>query len=110
MIFNGRPLLKLLSARYEKLMEWQKSSWRRVNVPRRDCIFGLRLDWVEVMESNESLPDGASGDLVCTGLLNVDMPLIRYKVGDRGSITAGLESCSCGRTLPEISRIEGRSE
>ena len=64
---------------------------------------------VEVMECDESLPDGACGDLVCTGLLNVDMPLIRYKVGDRGSITAGLESCSCGRTLPEISRIEGRS-
>ena len=67
------------------------------------------VGWVEVMENNESLPDGASGDLVCTGLLNVDMPLIRYEVGDRGRITVGPGNCSCGRTLPEISRIEGRT-
>jgi phenylacetate-CoA ligase len=63
---------------------------------------------VEVMECKEPLQDGASGDLVSTGLLNVDMPLIRYKVGDRGSINAGCDKCPCGRKLPEISRIEGR--
>jgi phenylacetate-CoA ligase len=67
------------------------------------------VGWVEVLEGNESVPDSASGDLVCTGLLNVDMPLIRYKVGDRGSISAGLDNCKCGRKLPEISRIEGRA-
>ena len=37
------------------------------------------------------------------------MPLIRYKVGDRGSINTGLDNCPCGRKLPEISRIEGRA-
>jgi phenylacetate-CoA ligase len=67
------------------------------------------VGWVEVMENNQSLPAGVSGDLVCTGLLNVDMPLIRYEVGDRGTITAEAGNCRCGRTLPEISRIEGRS-
>jgi phenylacetate-CoA ligase len=67
------------------------------------------VGWVEVMERNESLAEGASGDLVCTGLLNVDMPLIRYNVGDRGSISPGSENCRCGRGLPEISRIEGRA-
>jgi phenylacetate-CoA ligase len=64
---------------------------------------------VEVINGDESLQEGASGDLVCTGLLNVDMPLIRYKVGDRGSINRGFESCRCDRKLPEISRIEGRA-
>ena len=49
------------------------------------------VGWVEVMENNESLPDGASGDLVCTGLLNVDMPLIRYRTGDRGALAGGLK-------------------
>jgi phenylacetate-CoA ligase len=61
------------------------------------------------MECNEPLQDGASGDLVSTGLLNVDMPLIRYKVGDRGSINTECDKCLCGRKLPEISRIEGRA-
>jgi phenylacetate-CoA ligase len=67
------------------------------------------VGWVEVMDRNNSLSDGTSGDLVCTGLLNVDMPLIRYQVGDRGSINVGLENCRCGRKLPEISCIEGRT-
>lgn len=67
------------------------------------------VGWVEVRENNESLPDGASGDLVCTGLLNVDMPLIRYEVGDRGRIIVGAGNCNCGSALPEISRIEGRT-
>jgi phenylacetate-CoA ligase len=67
------------------------------------------VGWVQVMEGNEPLQDGASGDLVCTGLLNADMPLIRYKVGDRGSINAAFDNCPCGRKLPEISRIEGRA-
>ena len=67
------------------------------------------VGWVEVMECNESLPGDATGDLVCTGLLNADMPLIRYKVGDRGGVSVSPQDCSCGRALPQISRIEGRS-
>jgi phenylacetate-CoA ligase len=67
------------------------------------------VGWVEVIENNQSLSDGVSGNLVCTGLLNADMPLIRYEVGDRGSLNIEPKSCSCGRTLPVISRIEGRT-
>jgi phenylacetate-CoA ligase len=66
------------------------------------------VGWVEVMEGNTASPDGVIGDLVCTGLLNDDMPLIRYEVGDRGSINVRAATCSCGRALPGISRIEGR--
>jgi phenylacetate-CoA ligase len=68
------------------------------------------VGWVEVMENNESLPYGASGDLVCTGLLNVDMPLIRYRTGDRGALAGGPGSCQCGRTLPIIGNVEGRAD
>jgi phenylacetate-CoA ligase len=67
------------------------------------------VGWVEIMENSQSLPNGLSGDLICTGLLNVDMPLIRYEVGDRGTLNAESENCSCGRALPGISRIEGRT-
>ncbi len=49
-----------------------------------------------------------SGDLICTGLLNVDMPLIRYKVGDHGKLS--MEQCTCGRTLPLLDSLDGRSD
>jgi phenylacetate-CoA ligase len=64
--------------------------------------------WVEIIEGDRSLPDGTSGDLVCTGLLNADMPLIRYRIGDRGALEGESGTCQCGRTLPVIGKIEGR--
>ena len=48
------------------------------------------------------------GRLVATGLLNEDMPLIRYEVGDRVRVAASSE-CECGRTLPVVDQIEGRT-
>jgi phenylacetate-CoA ligase len=66
------------------------------------------VGWVEVTQDSQSLPHGASGDLVCTGLLNADMPLIRYRIGDRGALTGGSETCECGRTLPVIGSVDGR--
>ena len=63
----------------------------------------------------ESLPAGQSngngmGELVCTSLLNEDMPLIRYRVGDMAIVGNGNADCSCGRSLPLISSLEGRSD
>lgn len=65
---------------------------------------------VEVFLGDTPAPPGEVGDLVCTGLSNVDMPLIRYRLGDRG---AGLEDqgpCKCGRRLPTLLPLEGRSD
>jgi phenylacetate-CoA ligase len=64
--------------------------------------------WVEVMEGSHPVASGASGDLICTGLLNADMPLIRYHVGDCGTLETTDTSCSCGRTLPLLASVEGR--
>jgi len=47
-------------------------------------------------------------DFICTGLINSDMPLIRYRVGDGGKLSD--RSCTCGRQLPLIDKIEGRSD
>lgn len=52
--------------------------------------------------------DGPPGDLICTGLINTDMPLIRYRVGDCGQPVEG--SCTCGKTLSLFGGIEGRSD
>jgi phenylacetate-CoA ligase len=64
--------------------------------------------WMEVIEDSQPLPHGTSGELMCTGLKNADMPLIRYRTGDRGTLAGELETCLCGRTLPVIRSVDGR--
>ena len=48
------------------------------------------------------------GTMICTGLNNRAMPLIRYRVGDVAAPRAGV--CACGCAFPLIERIEGRIE
>jgi phenylacetate-CoA ligase len=48
------------------------------------------------------------GDLLGTGLLNANMPLIRYRVGDRVTLQGADDCCACGRRLPLLTSIEGR--
>lgn len=79
-----------------------------------ECSGGRMHLWpevglVEVVDEQQDLavPEGGVGRFVCTGLLNADMPLIRYEVGDRGSIRPSGE-CECGRRLPVITSLEGR--
>lgn len=59
--------------------------------------------WVEIDESIES--DG-SGAVLLTTLVNRAMPLVRYRVGDRGRM--GIGACACGREGPWIETISGR--
>jgi phenylacetate-CoA ligase len=66
---------------------------------------------VEVMADDKPVSDGATGELVCTGLLNEEMPLIRYRVGDRGARAVATDgACACGRTLPVLASVEGRTD
>ncbi|MBN2259199.1 MAG: phenylacetate--CoA ligase family protein [Clostridiales bacterium] len=58
-------------------------------------------------EGNE-VAKGEKGEIVCTSLFNNAMPLIRYAVGDMG--VESYEECSCGRKLPLMKVIEGRSD
>jgi phenylacetate-CoA ligase len=46
-------------------------------------------------------------EIICTGLNNFSMPLLRYSIGDIVRIRDG-EECDCGRGLPVVSAIEGR--
>ena len=71
-------------------------------------IFSNRLI-LEVVDpdTGASLPDGEEGELIVTPLLYETMPLIRYRIGDVGKVMP-YEQCSCGRTLPRMSKIIGR--
>src|SRR3989442_15652285 len=77
-----------------------------------ECDAGTLHQWPEVGVI-ERLTDGepaaarASGELVCTGLLNPDMPLVRYRVGDSGRVADPAAPCPCGRTLPALAAIDG---
>ena len=64
---------------------------------------------IEVVDpkTGEPLPEGEEGELVFTILTREAMPLLRYKVGDVGSLLP-YEPCSCGRTLPRMSYVKGR--
>jgi phenylacetate-CoA ligase len=68
------------------------------------------VGWTEVLENERAIAKGVSGELVTTGLLNVDMPLIRYRVGDRGILPSNDTSCACGRRLPVLASVDGRSD
>jgi len=67
------------------------------------------LGLVEVMTGDQPVAEGTTGDLVFTGITNPMMPLIRYRIGDRGHLSRA-KVCSCGRTLPILESIEGRKD
>jgi len=64
----------------------------------------------EILADDEDVraADGEPGRLIATGLLNADMPLVRYEVGDRAALAPADASCPCGRTLPLVASLEGR--
>ncbi len=63
---------------------------------------------VEIVdEGGAILPPGQEGRIVATPFYNLAMPLIRYDTGDYGVLSP--EPCGCGRTLPVLQRILGRT-
>lgn len=52
-------------------------------------------------------PPGVSGEIVVTHLATRDFPFVRYRTGDVGVL--GAEPCTCGRGLPLLARVEGRT-
>lgn len=81
-----------------------------------ECLQGKFHLWpevgvTEILDDNNdmSLSIGKTGRLVCTGLLNPTMPLIRYDLGDRGFLSTET-TCPCGRSLPVLGGIDGRND
>jgi len=51
--------------------------------------------------------EGETGRIIITDLHNFGMPFIRYEIGDLGIATS--KTCQCGRGLPLIADVVGRS-
>lgn len=63
---------------------------------------------VEIIDSDGNvLPPGQSGEIVVTHLATRDYPFVRYRTGDVGVLSD--HACPCGRGLPVLSEIQGRS-
>jgi phenylacetate-CoA ligase len=63
---------------------------------------------VEILDpQGNRVPDGQTGEIVITDLYSREVPFIRYATGDLGAISPG--RCACGRALPLIGHIQGRT-
>lgn len=63
---------------------------------------------VEIIDRDGNpLPKGQSGEIVVTHLATSDFPFVRYRTGDIAALSDKV--CSCGRGLPVLENIEGRS-
>lgn len=63
---------------------------------------------VEIINSEgKVLPPGQSGEIVITHLATKNFPFIRYRTGDIGILDEKV--CPCGRGLPLLKEIQGRT-
>ncbi|HTU50716.1 MAG TPA: hypothetical protein VMF56_08985 [Acidobacteriaceae bacterium] len=85
---------------------------REVSVIASECEYhsGLHVNadaLIVEVEPDPNLPAGM-GRVLVTDLLNRSMPLIRYEIGDLASLDSEMR-CPCGRSLPLIGNIQGRT-
>lgn len=118
MIFTGSELVddfsrKLISSAFNcelldcyGTMEFNLLSWEC----REHSGYHMNVESVllEFLEDNEPVAYGERGKIVCTGLINYAMPLIRYDLADIGVPIE--DRCGCGVTLPLMKMLEGRAD
>lgn len=59
-------------------------------------------------EPGLAVESGDDGEIVATGLLNFDQPLVRYRTGDVARSSVG--PCPCGSSMPVLNELVGRLE
>jgi len=76
--------------------------------PQRGMHLSAEDIVVEIIGADGTvLGPGQSGEIVVTHLATRDFPFIRYRTGDMGILDTA--KCSCGRGLPMLKEIQGRS-
>lgn len=75
--------------------------WGGMHISAEDII-------VEIVDAEgRVLPAGESGEIVVTHMATREFPFVRYKTGDVGILDD--EECECGRCLPMLKEIQGRT-
>lgn len=69
------------------------------------CAEDILIEIVD--EQGNPLPKGEVGEIVVTHTATSAFPFIRYKTGDMGTLSS--ESCQCGRGLPVLKEVFGRT-
>ena len=123
------PQLKAMITSSEKLTIEMRETFQRVyNCKSFDSYSGLEacgliseckygslhispdVGIIELIKEDGSYAKpGEIGEAICTGLLNYDQPLIRYRIGDLIKLSAN-QKCECGRQMPIVDEIIGRVE
>ncbi|MGA2030671.1 MAG: hypothetical protein ABSG68_00305 [Thermoguttaceae bacterium] len=86
---------------------------REVSVIASECVehSGMHIMaeglYVEVVCGDRPAQPGEAGAVLVTDLLNLAMPLIRYRIGDMATPATG--PCRCGRGLPRLEGLQGRA-
>ncbi|KGJ94709.1 phenylacetate--CoA ligase family protein [Colwellia psychrerythraea] len=63
---------------------------------------------VEIIDKDGNVvADGEKGEIVITHMATSDFPFVRYRTGDIAALDT--KSCACGRGLPVLKDIEGRT-
>lgn len=63
---------------------------------------------VEIIDNEgKTVPSGTAGEVVVTHLATSEFPFIRYRTGDVAVMSE--KSCACGRGLPILEEIQGRT-
>ena len=65
---------------------------------------------VEVLVEGRPAEPGEVGEIVVTDLNNFSTPMIRYRIGDLATAVDNSVPCACGRHMPRIGKIEGRTQ
>jgi phenylacetate-CoA ligase len=95
-----------------KVFDWYGMTEPAIVLTECDRHEGLHINWeygyAELLPSAELPPDQFR--MVTTGFHNPTMPFIRYETGDIVRTFSSERRCSCGRTMPLLHSIAGRSD
>jgi phenylacetate-CoA ligase len=114
-ITTGEPLYSHQREMIEKAFQckvFDSYRCREVGTVAQECDQhqGMHINadglYLEVSRSGNDV-HSLLGEIIITDLWNYGMPLIRYQMGDYGMLSD--KSCSCGRNLPMIKQITGRT-
>lgn len=99
-VFGTEPFSKYSS--YESFdIATECNAHEGVHIAAEDIVVEI------VDDEGKPVEPGRQGRIVITNLHEYGMPLIRYDIGDEGSLLGG--ACACGRSLPRLSTIVGKT-